>query len=844
MSAAQVPRQPTTGLKADHSSHIVQFYSDDEFLIEDISQLIGTALLAGDAAVLIATDLHREQIERSLRKRGLDTLPAANEDRYVTLDAEETLAALCIDGMVDRGRFIDLIGTTIERAVVRARSNPPRVVVFGEMVALLMAKGDSESTIGLEHLWNELARTHCFSLRCAYPISGFSGNAGADEFLRVCAEHSGIVDHDGVAEIFTRHRQPVPLERHVQPSVEAPETQSGIEKEGLRLLTHAVREHAVMMLDREGCITSWSRGAEHVTGFNASEAVGKHISRFYPAKELRSGDPEHDLTASEREGIFENEGVRIRKDGSAFWARVTILPLRNAAGAVYGYGQIIRDLTETKRAQMALHHSEERFRLLVEAVQDYAIFMLDPEGRVTSWNIGAERMKGYRSEEILGKHFSRFYSQEDRCSGKPQRLLNVALAQGRVEDEGWRVRKDGSKFWANVTITAVRDPGGTLVGFAKVTRDITERMQTARSLQESEERYRTVAETAHDAIVSIDEESRIQFANSATTKMFGYAPSELIGQSITVLMREQLRAAHTAGLRHHLHSGRRRLNWQGVEFQALRKNGDEFPVEVSFGEVAQDGKRRFIGFIRDITERKRAQQKLAASERSLRQLSLHLLRTQDEERRRIGRDLHDSLGQYLAALKMNLDLLGASLASDSDAAASLKECGQLTEESIKEVRTISYLLYPPMLEEIGLKSAIPWYLEGFSQRSGIATRFDVPADFPRLSLDVELAMFRVLQESLTNVHRHSQSPDATVRLWLRDGMAVLEISDNGKGLQAAGLEHGTPDWMGSLGVGLRGMRERMQQLGGTLEVSSGPHGTTVTAAVPCQEGERWPRLDS
>jgi len=821
MSAADVSNPEVSTLNTNQSTHIVQFYSDDEVLIGDITQLIGNALLARDAVLVVATEAHRGQIEQSLKARGMDTASAAHEGRYVTLDAENTVAALLVDGTIDRDRFIDLIGTPIEQAAAKARSQPSRVVVFGEMVALLVASGKPESAIRLEELWNELARTHSFSLRCAYSLDGLSRNAARDQFLRICAEHSGIISRDSESLLKK-------ASTHFRPNVRE-STEPAIEKEEVRLLTHAAKEHAVMMLDREGCVVNWSRGAELVTGFSHAEVIGKHFSRFYSAADLLSGAPQRHLDACEREGIFEDEGLRVRKNGSAFGARVTIVPLRNASGSVYGYGHIVRDVSEAKQAEMALHHSEERFRLLVEAVQDYAIFILDPQGHVTSWNIGAERLKGYRTEEILGHHFSRFYSNEDRRSGKPQRLLGLAVEHGRVEDEGWRVRKDGSKFWANVTITAIKNQEGALVGFAKVTRDITERMQAAKSLQESEERYRTVAETAHDAIISIDEESRIQFVNSATAEVFGYDPSELVGQLLTMLMPERLREPHLKGFRRYVQTGKRQLNWNGVELAGLRKNGEEFPVEISFGDVAQEGKRQFIGFARDITDRKRAEQRLADSERSLRGLSLHLLRTQDEERRRIGRDLHDSLGQYLAALKIQLDLL---LASSGSEANKIEECRRLTEESIKEVRTISYLMYPPMLEEVGLKSAIPWYLEGFSKRSGIATTFDVSPDFGRLSLDVELAMFRVLQESLTNVHRHSGSPNAKVCLSAQGDVAVLEISDSGKGLAATGLEIGAEDWMGSLGVGVRGMRERMQQLGGDLEISSTEHGTTVTASVP------------
>jgi len=347
--------------------------------------------------------------------------------------------------------------------------------------------------------------------------------------------------------------------------------------------------------------------------------------------------------------------------------------------------------------ELALRQSEERFRLLVEAVQDYAIFMLDPDGKVSSWNIGAERLKGYRATDIIGKHFSCFYPEEDKREGKPDWELVIALKDGRFEDEGWRIRKDGSRFWASVVITAVRDDSGKLLGFAKITRDFTERIKAQRALH------------------------------------------------------------------------------------------------------------------KEIAERRDAQRQLHNSEKSLRELSLHLLRTQDEERRRIGRDLHDSLGQYLAVLKMKLESVASSVGqNDVEASEDLAQCIRLTQDSIKEVRTVAYLLYPPMLEELGLQSAIPWYLDGFSERSGIRTTFKVQAGFRRLLRDGELALFRVLQESLTNVHRHSGSQIAHVRLLTKKGMCILEIEDEGKGIPSQILEQSAQDWTGSQGVGLRGMNERLR----------------------------------
>ena len=353
----------------------------------------------------------------------------------------------------------------------------------------------------------------------------------------------------------------------------------------------------------------------------------------------------------------------------------------------------------------------EQAKLLIEALQDYAIFMLDRDGYIVSWNIGAERINGYQAHEIVGRHFSVFYPPEDVSWGKPAWELQVASKEGRFEDEGWRLRKDGSRLWASVIITAVRDPAGDLIGFGKVTRDITEKMMAQRALENSQRRLRE-------------------------------------------------------------------------------------------------------------------------SEKSLRQLSLHLLRLQDQERQRIGRELHDSLGQYLSVLKMKLDSMDFSYDEVGPTELEIAQCSELAEACIREVRTISYLLFPPFLEERGLGVAIGWFLEGFAQRSGIQTTTHVPENFERLPRDLELVLYRVLQESLTNVHRHSGSSTAEVSLMRDDHSVILQISDHGKGLPAEVVEDSLSNWMGSRGVGLRGMNERVRQIGGAFEITSNGSGTTLRVTVP------------
>ena len=255
------------------------------------------------------------------------------------------------------------------------------------------------------------------------------------------------------------------------------------------LLVQSVTDYAIYMLDRQGVVTSWNPGAERFKGYSPAEIIGQHFSRFYTEEDRALGVPEMAIRKARDEGRFEAEGWRLRKDGSRFWASVIIDPIRTPSGDLIGYAKVTRDLTERKLADEELRRSEERFRLLVQSVTDYAIYMLSPEGHVSSWNAGAERFKGYSADEIMGQHFSRFYREEDRSAGVPQTALQTALREGRFEAEGWRVRKDKSHFWASVVIDPVRGPNGELVGFAKITRDLTERRKSQIALEQAQQAF-------------------------------------------------------------------------------------------------------------------------------------------------------------------------------------------------------------------------------------------------------------------------------------------------------------------------------------------------------------------
>ncbi|GAB2909774.1 hypothetical protein GCM10027093_54860 [Paraburkholderia jirisanensis] len=259
-----------------------------------------------------------------------------------------------------------------------------------------------------------------------------------------------------------------------------------------------IKDYAIFMLDREGHIRSWNAGAQHIKGYEPDEIIGRHFSTFYTDEDNAAGKPARELQLAEQFGRVEDEGWRVRKDGSRFWANVVITALRSDDGRVRGFAKVTRDLTARRAEEDKLRQSEERFRLMVESVKDYAIFMLDPQGNVATWNTGAMQIKGYLRAEIVGRPISVFYSADDNAAQKPQRELEIAAKLGRIEDEGWRVRKDGSMFWANVVITAVRDSAGRLLGFAKVTRDMSERKRLEELEVSSRRMSEFLATLAHE----------------------------------------------------------------------------------------------------------------------------------------------------------------------------------------------------------------------------------------------------------------------------------------------------------------------------------------------------------
>jgi len=322
-----------------------------------------------------------------------------------------------------------------------------------------------------------------------------------------------------------------------------PVDQSIADQDELSAFVSAVKDYAIFRLNPDGVVTSWNEGAERIKGYTADDIIGKHFSTFYTEEASNNRVPDRNLAIAREEGRVEDEGWRVRKDGSKFWANVTITAIRDDQGDLQGFTKVTRDMTERHEYEERLRQEKERFETLVQEVKDYAIFMLNPDGIVQTWNDGAHELKGYTEDEIVGQHFSTFYTAEDREDGRPERNLQKAVENGRAEDERWRVRKDGSKFWANVIITALHDDDGELRGFAKVTRDMTDRREHEQQLEvqaerlerqrdELQEELDDVFERIDDAFYALDEEFRFEYVNDRTAEYLDTPAGELLGNRI------------------------------------------------------------------------------------------------------------------------------------------------------------------------------------------------------------------------------------------------------------------------------------------------------------------------
>jgi PAS domain S-box-containing protein len=391
------------------------------------------------------------------------------------------------------------------------------------------------------------------------------------------------------------------------PPRDVPKSHSLDRARQFELLAQNLTEYAVYMLDPDGFVTTWNAGARQIKGYDEHDIVGEHYSRFFTYEDQRRGLPLNILSTVREKGRYETEGWRIRKNGDRFWAQSVIEPVRDENQEFVGFGAVTRDVTQRQEERRQLIESERRFRLLVDSVVDYAIFMIDTSGVITNWNAGAARIKGVSADEVIGTHFSRFYTKEDRGRGLPTVALETARTEGKYETEGWRVRKDGGRFWASVVIEAVRDETGELIGFAKITRDITERRSAQEAIRESERQFRLLVSAVVDyAIFMLDPNGIVVSWNAGAEKIKGYIANEIIGSHFSRFYTEDdrksgipARALFAAN-----HDGR----FEGEGWR-VRKDGTRFWAHVVLDAI-RDETGVLVGYAkitRDITERRETQ---------------------------------------------------------------------------------------------------------------------------------------------------------------------------------------------------------------------------------------------
>jgi PAS domain S-box-containing protein len=518
-------------------------------------------------------------------------------------------------------------------------------------------------------------------------------------------------------------------------------------------------------------------------------------------------------------------------------------------------GDSFASLNSRLREEVAGHERMEwelqRFKFISDQAND-AHDLVDEEGRLLYVNRRACERLGYTEAEMLRMNLSDI---DPMCPPEKVKELFRILANGRVAPfESLRRRKDGTTFPVEVSMTRVTFEGQPYIFI--VARNITERKR-------AEQRFRLAVESAHNAMVMTNQHGTILLANAQSERLFGFTRDELLGMPIGDLVPERFRGNHPLD-----GAGFQAEPWArpmggGPDLYVLRKDGTEVQVEIGLNPIETDEGVWILSAIVDISGRRRAEEELrkahdemesrvqertaelhqalgalrnevaerrnAESERE--RMAARLVRSQEDERRRLSRELHDSTGQNLVALKMNLGTLRKSMPGmPPDAQETVAQSEQLAEECLREVRTLSYLLHPPLLDERGLGSALRMYAEGFAERSGIVTVLEIPEEFSRLPQEIELAGFRVVQECLTNVHRHSGSPTAKIRLHRTDSALTVEVSAEGRGFQATGA--GAAADAEQKGLGLRGIRERVRLLGGRLEIDSAVAGSVVRAILP------------
>jgi PAS domain S-box-containing protein len=549
-----------------------------------------------------------------------------------------------------------------------------------------------------------------------------------------------------------------------------------------------------------------------ILGYSEPELLSLTLQDIIHPDDLEADLSQREKVRSEALGSYSGEKRCIRKDGSLVWINLTVAAVRDSGKLEY-FVCVIDDISAGREAE------EAQFRLgaIVEASDD-AIVSKKLDGVITSWNPAATRIFGFKAEEAIGRSITIIIPPDLRH--EEATILSRLRRGERIEHyETVRMTKGGKELNVSLTISPVRDSKGHIIGASKIARDITERKQA----EQSRNLLAAIVDSSDDAIVSKSLDGIITSWNKSAERIFGYSAEEAIGQHITLIIPPEHHAEESEILTR-LGRGERVDHFHTVR---RRKDGTLLDVSLTISPV-RDSSGRVIGaskVARDITAQKRVAEKVRVADEAVR-----LMKAQDEERRRIARDFHDSAGQTLTVLGLSV----AQLVQEAEVVApELAEKGRHIEEVIqqlhREIRTTSYLLHPPLLDEAGLSSALNWYVQGLTERSGMKIDLNISDDFGRLPAEMELAIFRVVQECLTNIHRHAESKTAYIRIARENGRVCAEVRDEGKGMSPERLAE--IESRGS-GVGIAGIRERLRHFGGTMKIESDDTGTRVLTGIP------------
>ena len=627
------------------------------------------------------------------------------------------------------------------------------------------------------------------------------------------SRHESFID-PAISEVSP----PVDVQEIVRRSADL--EQALLESEQLYRSTFELAAVGVAHVSPEGRWLRVNQKLCQIVGYSEAELLQLTFQEITHPDDLQADLAQTAKLRSGELSAFSMEKRYVRKDKALVWINLSVSGVRDRAGKLKHFICVVEDITERRRADEA----QGRLAAIV-ASSDDAIISKDLNGMITSWNAGASRIFGYAPEETIGRHITLLIPPELHAE---ENIILARLRKGeRIEHfETVRVTKSGKKLDVSLTISPIRDSKGHVIGASKIARDISDRKRIEDALRESRAQLTLALESSRTAIFDWDIADRRGMWNDQMAALYDFNPAESY-----ITAEEWRKLFHPLDVDRLTH-----------EYERMAKDGDKFQFEfrtirpdgeirwiLSHGRIVRDAHGnaiRLIGTHTDITDRKQLEEMAR-----VRELSGKLLHAQDAERRRIARELHDSAGQIVAALQMQLIPMQTDAEkSNPEIAAGIGQSLELIQQLSQELRTVSYLLHPPLLDELGLPSALRWYVEGFSKRSKIDVQLQLSPDLGRLPADMETTLFRIVQESLTNIHRHSGSQRAQIQIQRASDEVCVEVRDYGKGMPG-GKKNGSSSQMRS-GVGIQGMQERVRQLNGRFEIQSRADGTSVTARLP------------